>query len=246
MNTQNSKLKDCILDQAKAGDIQMKPKSYFLLRSVLIGFGITVVFGLSMYLASFVLYTASRNGLWSLPQFGFRGYGLLFSNFPWILLLITVSFIILLEIFVKKYTSLYRRPLVYSALGVVVIIVVAGLITQELPTHQKLAKPLHNGFLMHDFDEVHPGVITEINKDTFLIKQPDGVVVLVATSTKTNFPRLQEFVVGDWVVVIGDIEDGILVAEGIHEPKVFKGPKHLRDPINTQPLPELRVQPNLR
>ncbi|MBC7074165.1 hypothetical protein H5T58_02135, partial [Candidatus Parcubacteria bacterium] len=67
------KLKDKILEKIKKGEIKMKPKLYFLLKSILfvLVLGFLVLF--SFFLVSFIRFHLISSGLWYLPNFGPEG-----------------------------------------------------------------------------------------------------------------------------------------------------------------------------
>ena len=210
-----------IAEKIKKGEVKMRPRFQFVFKSILIALGIFVILGTALYLISFILFVVQRSGLIFLPRYGFGGIRILLNGFPWLLLLIVICFIFLLEFLLKKYTIAYRKPLLYSSLIIILIILGMGFVIHQTSFHGQmylrsqegkipLARSLYNKFELLNSNKVHPGIITEVLDDGFILERHDGELLKVIISEEFNIKEDLH------VAVIGDLKDGIVKAIGVH------------------------------
>src|SRR5262245_42216017 len=113
-NNTDKTVKHTVLDAIKAGQVHMKPRWHFVLRGILLVLE-SILLALSLrYLASFIMFIVYRSGVWFTPGFGFRGLRVFLLSIPWLLILVSVAFLVLLELLVKRYAFAYKKPLAYS------------------------------------------------------------------------------------------------------------------------------------
>ncbi|MEA3344458.1 MAG: hypothetical protein U9Q16_02140, partial [Patescibacteria group bacterium] len=110
-----------ITDKIKVNEIKMRPKIYFILKSILIVLIILFFAFFALYLISFIVFSLKATGVWFLPKFGFGGIFIFFKSLPWLLILIAAILIIILELFVKRFSFAYRKPLIYSISGIIIL-----------------------------------------------------------------------------------------------------------------------------
>jgi len=210
-----------VTEKIEKGEVKMRSKSYFVLKSVLIALGVFIILSTVLYLISFILFVVQRSGLIFLPRYGFSGIRILLSGFPWILLIIVICFVFLLEFLVKKYTIAYRKPLLYSLLIVILVISGIGFIVHQTSFHGRMylrsqegkipfVRPLYNKFELSNSNKVHPGIITEVLDGGFILERHDGKILKVIVSEDFNIKE------GLHVAVIGDLKEGIIDAMGVH------------------------------
>jgi hypothetical protein len=121
-----SPLAENILETIQKDDVRMRPKWHFILNISLLVIG-TILAGLSLlYLVSFIVFILRQNGSWFMPSFGAQGWSALFISLPWILIFLALLFVIIVGFLVKKYSFAYGRPLLYSALGIIIFASVGG------------------------------------------------------------------------------------------------------------------------
>ncbi len=224
MDNKNS-LKEKILKEIKSGKVKMKPKFHFVLRAGLWILGIIMTFAAALYLISFAFFVLARSGMFHLPRFGFRGVMAFLFDFPWFLVFAALVFIVLVEILVKHYAFAYRRPLLYSVLGVVGLVLVLGFIVRATSFHDGLFRradrgglplfgALYRGFRGEKFHSVHPGVVAEPKEGRFTLELRDGRKLLVVFDPDTKVPDggLKS---DDLVVVFGEEIGGTIRAFGV-------------------------------
>jgi hypothetical protein len=115
-------MKEEILEKIKSQKIKMKPKIAFALRI----FGIIAIIVLlavfAIYLISFILYT---------------------NHFSWMLILIALIFIFLIEILMREFRFTYRKPIIYSLILVLLIVILCGFIVHTTPFHSRISCLCH-------------------------------------------------------------------------------------------------------
>ncbi len=214
-----------VLETIRRGELAMRPKWHFVLRGILMALGGIILSLLLLYLASFILFAINKSGVIFVPAFGGNGWYSFFWSLPWLLIFLTVLFIAILEILVRKYSFGYRQPLLYSALGIIGIGTFAAYGIAATPFHQSLfdfaekyevpfARDFYRGYGAPEIHDVHLGRIASTTENGFTIIGRRGTLEVVITPN-TRFPYGLDFVEGDMVVVFGEIDDRIITAVGI-------------------------------
>lgn len=221
-------LQETVLAEIKTGNTRMIPKWHFVLKAALAAVGLIIVLVVLLYLASFIFFILNKTGIWLLPAFGMRGISAFLSSLPWILLIAGSIFLILLEIMVRHYSFAYRKPLLYSLLGIVVVITGVSVVILQTSFHEGLYIRARIGSLpvigqlyksyeaeRGQASDVHIGMISEITDDGFRIESPQGGTVSIIINSQTSFPQGIDFQSGDRVIILGDWDDNTVQAYGI-------------------------------
>jgi len=220
-------IKDNVLGAINTGKATMRPKWHFVLQAVLLVLGVFLSVLTGMYLVSFIIFILHQTGIWFLPGLG--GVALLFTSLPWVLVLVAIIFIIVLEILVKKYSFGYKKPLLYSSLGVIVLVLAGGFVLAQTSLHRGLFnRARHNslpigGSFYRQFGTQQPpsnvafGVITDKLENGFRITDPSGKIIDIITNDQTEFWTDDELVVSDHIVVVGEHQDLGIQASSIKE-----------------------------
>lgn len=237
----NNSIHDNILKAIETGKVTMKPRWHFVVRASLLIVGIILVSLSLVYLASFIVFILRQTGVLFVPEFGLHGINVFLMATPWLLVLIALVFIALLQILIKKYSFGYGRPLMYSAIGIMVLVVLAGYLVERTSLHQRLFRQAENqnlpfaGGLYRQFGERRPdnitaGVITEILENGYKINSHNEEIVVIVVTPETKLPPQTSFNVGDMIVALGKREADKVIAEGI---RMFDGemlPRHPGSP----------------
>ena len=163
-----------------------------------------------------------------MPTFGFQGVRIFVTAFPWILIILVIGFVVLLEILIKRYEFAYKRPLLYSVVGIVVLVVLGGFLMAQTPFHGELYRQarndhlpfvgrLYHGFGLERLERVHRGVLVKVSDGEFLMENRDGESLIIRISSTTRFPLGMDFFQGDRIVVLGERNNGIIEAIGIRK-----------------------------
>lgn len=206
----------------------MKPRWRFALESALWVLAAFIVTLALIYLASFIIFSMRETGAWFAPAFGMQGLLLFLLATPWLLVTAAIVFVGLLELFVAHYGFAYRRPVLYSVLGITFFVAAGGLIVADTPLHRQLfaearadrlpvAGTLYRRFGMERLGNVHRGVIVLVGEGAFDMETRRRETVRVLVPPAAMFPYGIDFGEGDAVVVIGDRASGTIYAIGVRK-----------------------------
>jgi len=241
-NNNGNSIKEKIIERIKRGEVKMRPKFYFLLKTILVIFAIFFLLFLILFLVSFVCFHLRLIGLWYLPFFHPKFFWFYFKLLPWLLIIFCLLLILLVEILAKRFSFVWRKPIVYSLLVIVFFALIGGLLFEKTGLHphlffqtregkMPLMAPLYQHFGRPPFGELNRGIVEEINEGRFKIRTFGNQLLEVYFSENIPFTEIKE---GDSVVVIGKKEDGVINAFDIRkindslrefEKRMFRGPK---------------------
>lgn len=207
-----------IISKIKSGAIKMKPKYYFALKTCALVLAIIILFLFIIYLTSFILFSVRASGAMFLPQFGFVGIKILTGSLPWLLIFLSVVLVAALEFFAEHLSFVWRRPVIYSLLAVVALVLLGGFLIEMTPFHLGLLKNAQDKndppmFMIDSFykeygipslKNVYNGIVSGINGKIVTIEMPCGESIKVDVSGIRNFPCEQNIKKGDTVVIIGE------------------------------------------
>lgn len=219
-------LRENILTRIQKGQAKMTPRWHFILKTSLFLFGFILIFLCALYLLSFTLFVLDKSQLWFVPQFGAHGVFIFFRSLPWLLIFVVLLFLIVLQILARRYSFSYQRPLLFSVLGILVLVIIGSSVIQKLRFHEGVsiysrmhklpfAGPMYERFELGEEQSIYPGVIIEIRDPNFSIKSRRQEILQVEVTDETRFPAGKKFLVGDEVLVLGEREDDIIEAYGV-------------------------------
>lgn len=225
-NNHQKNLRSHILDEIKSGRLKMRPKWHFILNNALLITGGVIVLLALLYLVSFVAFVLRQNGVWFAPIFGLRGWFAFLISLPWLLIVLSLIFIIILELLVRHFAFAYHRPLLYSLLGIMLVVLVGGFLVNRTTLHASLAQfsekhqlpiagPFYRGFGHERFRNIHHGLITGTTTNGIVIETERGEILLIDITPHTRLPLGMDFTVSDIVMVFGDRDDDRVEAFGI-------------------------------
>ena len=158
-------------------------------------------------------------------------------SLPWVLILLAAIFMLFLEILVKRYSFAYARPFLYSALAVIFLSLIGGILIGQTPLHERFFDEAENGqlpfagFLYEYYGQQSSNVtvciITEINSSGYRVALfsdlDDTYTVIVGPQTQAPPPGSLK--VGDAVVILGPRKGNTIVASGIQKPSSLPLPR---------------------
>lgn len=223
-----SSLREVVLEKIKRGEVTMRPKWQFMLKGALVVLGVMLLTLTLLYLVSFVFFALRQTGVWFAPSFGWRGMRAFFIGIPWLLVLLSLVFITVLEILVKRYAFAYRKPLLYSVLGIVLLVFIGGFVVAKTTFHRgmyrrmegrglPIAGPLYRAYGVPHFKQIHPGVISSTTDQGFILANQRGESITIIVTPATRLPLGFDFIEGDQVVVFGLRDDDYVQALGVRE-----------------------------
>lgn len=227
-NAEQKTIKDNILSTIKSGEVKMRPKWHFFLKAALAILGAIILFLFVLYLASFIIFILRQTGVLFMPAFGIEGWFAFFRHLPIFLISLLIIFVIVLELLVRHYAFAYRRPLLYSALGIFILITIGGLAVANTSFHGVLSKSaeedeesitgkFYREYGQQVFRDVHRGQIMRVTQKGFLINNQRKEALTVIITRRTRLPMGSDFYLGDIVVVFGDRNGDQVQAFGIQK-----------------------------
>lgn len=248
----NNSIKEKLEKAIEQGKVKMIPKAYFTLKTTFLAVSFFTLFFIILFLTSFIAFAVRVRGIFLLPQFGFKGVIMFFISLPWLLILLAILLFFVLELLAKKFALVYRRLIIYSVLFFVLVAFVGALLIDRSNIHDRfferarmgslpLAGPVYRNFALCDDCSFHRGFIVEILEDGFMFEDIGRKVFEVTIGPQTKLKGNYQIILNDEVIVIGEIDDGII--EAIEISKCGQGPRRI---FFAPPLPiKFRAKVNL-
>jgi len=232
-NNSKDNLQDSVRKAIEDGKVTMRPRWHFVVRTALLVVGTVLAALTVLYLVSFIIFILRQTGVIFAPGFGLRGVNVFLMSMPWLLVGIATLFILLLQVLVKKYSFSYERPLMYSAFGIMVVVIAGGFIVSATSLHgslfsraEKQRLPVAGGFYRQfgekKFKEITVGVVTEVTETGCRMRTPHRDDVAVTVTSQTAIPRGYVLKQGDSIAVLGKRDGNAIKAVGLKE-IVFEG-----------------------
>jgi len=220
-------IKDDVLKGVATGNIRMKPRWHFVLRTALLASGTLLILLTALYISSFIFFNLRQTGILFIPYFGFKGLPIIFRSMPWVLICLSIIFMMLLGVLAEHYAFVYDKPIVYSILAIVALVVLGGVALGMTSLHNWHRDPLS----YTQPSDITIGKLIDENRDVYTIKDQKGTLIKISITDDTTFPD-NGVHIGEEVLVIGDRDDGQIHATGI---KRLSG--------HVPPPPTLMMQP---
>lgn len=215
-------IREKVLKTVRSGAVLMRPRWHFVLKAVLAILGITLVFAALVYIASFTIFSLHRTGAWFAPRFGPHGWFSLLRSFPIMLVVLFLLFWGILEILVRRYSFTHRRPLIVSALAILMLAILGGVI--GAPWHRGIdmrrgpgrpPSPIERIYRsgMRNPPDVRRGIVREVLGNQIVLEDYSGTTTTVLFSPVNNSsPEIPE--VGEEIVIMGEFQKSVLRAVG--------------------------------
>ncbi len=228
MNEQNQKLQDKILSAIRQGEIVMRPRWHFVLKTILAILGFIILSLVLIYLMSLIIFGLRETGIIFAPGLGLRGLIVFFQSLPWILIILVGIFLIVLELLVQKYSFAYRRPLLYSAFGIVAIVLATAWILTRTPLHfviMRRVEYVHIPVVENLYRDIREpvwrnaevGKIIFFTQKGFDMENPKREVIIVSIGPGTRIMTHRKLEVGDRVMVVGPKSGRTIEAFGVRQ-----------------------------
>jgi hypothetical protein len=188
-----------VVDAIERGRVCMRPRWQFILRGVLAALGGVLIALALLYVISLILFMAKQSGLAVAPLIGWKGMLTFMRALPWLLITLSLAFIVLLEVLVRRYSFAYRRPLLVSALGIITLVFVGGFLVAQTSFHRRVFRGARDHKLL--FIErvyraggmpppgVYRGFIDATTTQGFYLRAVDGGRMPIGITSETRLPR---------------------------------------------------------
>lgn len=162
MSEEIKKIEEQVKILIEEGRVKMKPRWFFVLKSILNILFILIVFLIMLYFISFIsLVVRERLALGFHPAM--IGWGKFIFGIPWLIVSLSFILLIVLEVLVRKYSFVYRRPIAYTLFFSIFFIVLITLLLPKIDKEERLPRlgedpripvfgPMHK-FYRNDFNE---------------------------------------------------------------------------------------------
>lgn len=214
--TNSPSMRDSVMKNIEENRVRMEPRWHFTLRAALFAVGAVLVFLASVYFASFVVFTLRQTGVWFVPGIGLSGVPVFLRSLPWVLVGVAIVFMVLLQVLTRRYAFSYARPFTYSALAIVVLVIVSGVAVGYTGFHGGAFPPdtqMRQAFGQRPGD-VTTGTVVAVHGSTFELQDMNRQFFTIATGAGTQIPDGTLFP-GDVVVVIGARVGNTVHASGV-------------------------------
>lgn len=207
-----NKITHNVLEQIKSGQVKMHSRTYFVFWAVFSAASIVLTAFLAWFFFSLMLFALERHNALYLPLFGVRGFWVFLLSFPWLVFGIGVVLFILLDKLLNNYSAAYRRPALYTVLGVFgVLILCLGFVraiginnrihefvaAEKFPGLSKLYE-LSEGGLKRS---ILLGRIEELTEDGFILITGEGERAVLQTTPDTRYSNGSDLKKGETVIV---------------------------------------------
>ncbi len=217
-----------ILQKIKTGEAKMRPKWHFVLKGILFLSGIITISLFLLYISSLMLFAMRQSGIWFVPSHSWYAIKLYLFSIPWLLVLLSLVFLIVLEILVRHYKFAYRKPILLSLFIILILVVFGSLFISKIGLHQKyfnainqksfgITKDVYCKYGAKTGKGVHPGKVLSIDGSDFVLVNLNRENILVHTNKRTRIPKFETISVGDNLLVMGENKQGEIVAVGIRK-----------------------------
>ncbi len=244
MKKENNKnlIAEKVISKIKKGELKMKPKAYFIAKSILVIGLLILTILLILYFTSLVIFVLKVNDILLFHGMGFQATRSILLSFPWYLVLLIFVLLILIEIISKRFQFVYRRPLLLSLFVILSLIAISSLLIErsslhysffrlaereDLPFIGKMYRDLGN----LDMDDAYFGIILQKENDFWIMELDSGETVNLKVTEKTKgrhiFLEIEE---GNEVIVIGEMRDGLI--DVISFKKIERRFRHRNQKIN--------------
>jgi hypothetical protein len=215
--TQNSEhnVTESVMKHIAEGKSAMRPKWHFVLQAVLLVVAIHVALMLALFVVSLIVHVIRDTGLLYVSMFGMRGMGAFLGALPWLLITLSIIFVVVLEILSRQYAFAYRRPLLVSLSVVLFAVIGGGAVLGEMGMHDgmrqylgdapgRMGGGLYQRYENRPHDFVYPGEVIVLTESSMTIRhKKEGEFVVIFTED-TRLPDGRDVAVGDRVVVFGN------------------------------------------
>ena len=134
----------------RSGEAKMQPRWHFVLRTILFIVGGIIALLALLYIASFIVFGASRNRIVVRAGLRRRRMVLVLPISSVDTCRFIVVFVLILALLVKRYSFVYERLTMYLLIGIVALVALGGFLIAATPFHRTLfhsAQAAHSLYL---------------------------------------------------------------------------------------------------
>jgi hypothetical protein len=211
-------IQQSVLDAIASGRVKMRSRSYFVLQTILAIVG-GVILGLFLiYIVGFMIFLLRQSGVLLAPGLGFSGWYIFFRSLPWLLIVLSLIFLLVLVVLINHYAFAYQRPLLYSLLGILIIVTAASFFVSFTALNPPILGTYYSGYDAGEIPDVHRGEIVVLAANGFVLQGLSGETSTVLFGAGMSPAAENILRAGDLVVVFGDRDaSGFIEASAIEK-----------------------------
>ncbi|GEM_PF-5179176 len=220
--SEDSPVSDRVMKQIEGGGVKIHSPWVERVHLVIPYIFLVVSTIVVVYIASLFVFEILETRLLWLPGFGFRGIQAMVRAWPWILMLVVIGVMVFIELFGRKILPTYRQPIILTLALMVITVGLAAwgiartsfhsAVSGSIPPLYRSRTELPNGTTI--------GRITTITSEGFMMRvvepseEQDDRSVRITPDTRFTEHR-DRIVPGQLVMVMGEVDDGVVVAGGV-------------------------------
>jgi hypothetical protein len=223
MEKENKHKKDIskeVIAEIEARGIKMMPRSYFIFKSFMFVGLIFLLSLFTLYIGSLIVFVLRANEIMYFQGMGFHALMPILRSFPWYLVSLAIVLIIVVEIVSKRFQFVYRKPLLYSLIVIILFTVAGSYLIERSSVHQHLfmmaqreelpvVGRMYRNLGNLDIENAYFGKVIEKEGEDWIMELENGERVSLEINRQTKGRRIYlEAEEGDSVLVIGEMKDG--------------------------------------
>jgi len=232
MEEKKEQLNNEIISQIKEGKVEMRPRWFFVLKTILGVLGAFILSLCLIFVVSFIVFGLKKSGIILAPGFGPKGFFLFVFSLPWVLIMASLAFLLVLQVLIRKYSFVYKKPVLYTALGIIGFTTLVSLLIPSFALHNSIFKSyraekgtemppvgkFYRGFVIPRPPDLSRGIIINFSTGTIIIANEDGATSSAIISELTKVFPGTEMSVGEEILIFGPrSSEGIIKAFGVRE-----------------------------
>jgi len=211
-----------VVSKIEKGELKMRPKVYFVAKTILIvGLSVLALL-LALYFGSLIIFVLRINDILLFHGMGFQAIRSVLLSFPWYLVFLVFVLVVSVEIVAKRFHFIYRKPLIISLLIILALIFLSSFLIEKSSLHHSffrlaeqerlpLAGKMYRDLGSLEIENVYFGTILEKKDDFWIMELDSGEAVSLKINEKTRGRRVfSEIKEGNEIIVIGGLEEGVI------------------------------------
>ena len=235
MAKQKKDLSKKIMKEIKSKQIKMRPKTYFIVGSLLLGAGLAVSVMLASFFVHLTFFRFRHNLPFGFLHFGRLGFRPFLATFPWLPLLVAGGGVFGGLQLVKKYDISYKKSFFGLAMALIAFVLTIGFLLEVRGIGKKIqnlrpVRPLYKSQLVgRDWLQ---GEVLKVGQEELVVATADEREVKVVFDEKIRMPFGADFQVDERIRAVGKWQgDNIFLASGIGRGRRFPRPIRPTKPI---------------
>lgn len=233
MNEKHTHMKEHILGKIRGHELRMRPRFLFSLQLLVTVFIAVVALAFAILIFNYIFFSIRVGAQDALLGFGARGFRAFLRFFPWGLLALDALLILALQLLVRQFRFGWRTPLLHLiGAGLAFAALFGFLLDRATPLNDMLLRRADERGLPQPFRGAYARVrewppresgicrclVTAI--DGSIVSAEDvrtGETLTILLPENDARATTTDIEAGDFIVVAGDLDDGILQAFGLRE-----------------------------